>query len=103
MHKHLRAWMHKRILKTWKLLSSENITFLHYLVVQCACFFAKARRCFFILLLIRGFLAALRLGRSNLSEGDAGLFGFLSVAAALGRDFAAPSLSNEGSFEILVS
>ena len=35
------------ILKTWKLLSLKNITFSHCSVVNCACFFAKARCCFF--------------------------------------------------------
>ena len=43
------------ILKTWKLLSLENITFLHYSVVQCEYFFANASRFVFIFLVIRVF------------------------------------------------
>ena len=53
------------ILKTWKLLSSENITFLHCSAVQCEYFFANASRLVFILSIIRGFLAGLRFGRSK--------------------------------------
>ena len=48
---------------TWKLLSSENITFFHCAGVQWMYFFANAMRCFFIRSIKSGFLAALRQGK----------------------------------------
>ena len=47
---------------TWKLLSSENITFLHCADVQGAYFFANAIRCFSMRSFISGFVATLRHG-----------------------------------------
>lgn len=63
LHDEGRRTMQEPNRNTWKLLSSENITFLHCSGVQWACFLANARLCFFIRSVLKGFLAALRLGK----------------------------------------
>ena len=62
MAEDIRRTLIEPILNTWNVLSSENITFLHCVGVQCACFLANASLCSFIISFMRGFLAAVRDG-----------------------------------------
>ena len=90
------------ILKTWKLLSLENITFLHCSVVQCEYFLANASRFVFTLLESEVFWQVYDLEDPSLFEDDAGLYGSSHVAVTLDGDFAIPRLSNKGSSVVLV-
>ena len=88
--------------KIWKLLLSENITFLHCSAVQCKYFFANTSCFVFILSVSEVFWQVYDLEDPTLFEDDAGLYRSSHVAVTPFGDLAVPRLSNEGSSAVLV-